>query len=71
MAEAANRSALLDSLERDAVHVEDLRNALADLRRRCAYEGIEFAVVGALAMRQYGYVSLHRRYRHRNDPGRA
>jgi hypothetical protein len=56
VAEAANRSALLDSLERDAVHVEDLRNALADLRRRCAEEGIEFAVVGALAMRQYGYV---------------
>jgi hypothetical protein len=55
VAEAAHRSALLDSLERDAVHVEDLRNALADLRQRCEREGIEFAVVGALAMRQHGY----------------
>jgi hypothetical protein len=55
VAENARRSALLDSLARDAVHVEDLRNALADLRRRCEREGIEFAIVGALAMRQHGY----------------
>ena len=56
MAEAASSPALLAALERDAMHVEDLRNALADLVRRCAREGIDFAVVGALAMRQYGYV---------------
>jgi Nucleotidyl transferase AbiEii toxin, Type IV TA system len=55
MAEAASRSALLASLERDAVHVEELRKALADLLRRCRREGVEFAVIGALAMRQHGY----------------
>jgi hypothetical protein len=55
VADAAKSAALLDSLERDAVHVEDLRNALADLLRRCTREGIQFAVVGALAMRQHGY----------------
>ncbi len=56
MAEAASPPALLAALERDAKHVEDLRAALADLLRRCRREGIDFAVVGALAMRQYGYV---------------
>jgi hypothetical protein len=55
MAEAAFLPALLDSLERDVVHTEDLRKALAELLRRCAREGVEFAVIGALAMRQHGY----------------
>lgn len=55
MAEAAFPPALLDALERDAVHVEDVRRALEDLKRRCEREGILFAVVGALAMRQHGY----------------
>lgn len=55
MAEAAFPPALLDALERDAVHVEDVRKALEELKRRCDREDIPFAVVGALAMRQHGY----------------
>jgi hypothetical protein len=55
VAEAAFPPALLDALERDAMHVEDVRKALEELRRRCEQEDIPFAVVGALAMRQHGY----------------
>jgi predicted component of type VI protein secretion system len=55
VAEAVRSTALLAGLERDAMHVEDLRNALAELQRRCEREDIPFAVVDALAMRQHGY----------------
>jgi hypothetical protein len=38
------------------VHAKDVADALSALRANLAREGIPFAVVGALAMRQYGYV---------------
>jgi hypothetical protein len=47
---------LLDGLRRDAVHAEDVAKALVALRKSLDAEGIPFAVIGALAMRQHGYV---------------
>lgn len=38
------------------MHAKDVADALEALRHACAGEGIPFAVVGALALRQYGYV---------------
>ncbi len=38
------------------MHAQDIAAVLESLRRRCAEEGIPFAVVGALALRQYAYV---------------
>jgi hypothetical protein len=38
------------------VHAKDVADALAALRDACKREGIPFAVIGALAMRQSGYV---------------
>lgn len=37
------------------MHTRDIARALASLRDRFAEEGIPFAVIGALAMRQHGY----------------
>jgi hypothetical protein len=47
---------LVDLLRRDHVHAQDMAAVLEFLRRRLAEEGVPFAVVGALALRQYGYV---------------
>ncbi len=55
MAEQVTGS-LIDLLRRDHVHAQDIAAVLESLRRRCAEEGIPFAVVGALALRQYAYV---------------
>lgn len=38
------------------MHAKDVADALAELRDRLDREGIPFAVIGALAMRRYGYV---------------
>jgi len=38
------------------VHAQDIARVLESLRRRFAEEGIPFAVIGALALRQYGFV---------------
>lgn len=38
------------------MHAQDIAAALELLRRRLAEEGIRFAVIGALALRQYGFV---------------
>ena len=38
------------------MHERDLDRALADWKRRCDEEGIPFAVIGAVAMRQHRYV---------------
>jgi hypothetical protein len=56
LAEAVFTSSLLEGLKRDAMHTSDVAAALDDIRRRFADLGIPFAVVGALAMRQHGYV---------------
>jgi hypothetical protein len=56
VAEPLFNASLLDGLRRDTMHAKDLVDALQSLRDVCAAEGIPFAVVGALAMRQHGYV---------------
>ncbi len=38
------------------MHSRDIATALDSLRRRLSQEGIPFAVIGALALRHYGYV---------------
>jgi hypothetical protein len=40
------------------VHARDIAAVLESLRRRLAGEGIPFALIGALALRYYGYVRL-------------
>ncbi len=50
------RGSLVELLRRDHVHAQDIAAVLESLRRRLAEEGVPFAVVGALALRQYGYV---------------
>jgi hypothetical protein len=47
---------LIHLLRRDHVHAQDIAAVLEFLRRRLAEEGIPFAVIGALALRQYGFV---------------
>lgn len=47
---------LIDQLRRDQVHARDIAAVLESLRRRLADEGISFALIGALALRHYGYV---------------
>jgi hypothetical protein len=47
---------LLAQLRRDRVHSRDIAAALESLRTRLAQERIPFAVIGALALRYYGYV---------------
>jgi hypothetical protein len=47
---------LIDQLRRDQVHARDVAAVLESLRRRLADEGIPFALIGALALRHYGYV---------------
>jgi hypothetical protein len=49
---------LIEQLRRDQVHSRDIATALESLRRRLSEEGISFAVIGALALRHYGYVRL-------------
>jgi hypothetical protein len=56
MADPLFTDSLLDGLRRDAVHTSDLEKALRDLRSVFQREGIPFAVVDALAMRQHRYV---------------
>jgi hypothetical protein len=55
MADPLLTSSLLEGLRRDAVHVKDVAEALASLRADLEREGIPFAVIGALALRQHGY----------------
>ncbi|MGE0191205.1 MAG: hypothetical protein AB7T63_04100 [Planctomycetota bacterium] len=38
------------------MHAKDIAQALEDLRDRLSQAGVPFAVIGALAMRQYGYI---------------
>ncbi len=38
------------------MHARDIASALESLRRRLSQESIPFAVIGALALRHYGYV---------------
>jgi hypothetical protein len=47
---------LIEQLRRDHMHSRDIAVVLESLRRRLAREGISFAVIGALALRHYGYV---------------
>jgi hypothetical protein len=47
---------LIEQLRRDLVHSHDIAAALESLRRRLSQEGIPFAVIGALALRHYGYI---------------
>ncbi|MBI4568721.1 MAG: hypothetical protein HY719_10025 [Planctomycetes bacterium] len=49
-------SSLLEMLSRDSMHAQDIENALQDIVRRFAEEGIPFALIGALAMRYHGFV---------------
>jgi hypothetical protein len=56
MAEPAVTPSLLEGLRRDLMHARDIAAALEDLRQAFAREGIPFAVIGALAMRQHGYI---------------
>jgi hypothetical protein len=56
MADPKFTRSLLDGLRRDMMHARDLAAALADLQKALQREKIPFAVIGALAMRQHGYV---------------
>lgn len=55
MAEPLTTASLLDGLRRDRLHAKDIEAALTELRDRLDRLQIPFAVIGALAMRQYGY----------------
>jgi hypothetical protein len=50
------RGTLIEELRRDHLHSQDIAAVLESLRRRLADEGIPFALIGALALRRYGYV---------------
>ncbi len=50
------RGTPLDQLRRDQLHARDITAVLESLRQRLADEGIAFALIGALALRHYGYV---------------
>ena len=47
---------LIEQLRRDHLHSRDIAAVLESLRRRLAKEEIPFAVIGALALRYYGYI---------------
>lgn len=55
MADPLFGASIIRDLGRDRQHAADLQRALEDLRSRFEAEGIPFALMGALAMRQYGY----------------
>jgi hypothetical protein len=46
---------LIEQLRRDHLHARDIGAVLDSLRLRLGQEGIPFAVIGALALRHYGY----------------
>lgn len=52
----AIRGTLIEQLRRDQVHARDIAAVLESLSRHLAQEGIPFALIGALALRHYGYV---------------
>lgn len=56
MADPLVNASLPEGLRRDLMHSRDIAAALESLRDSFAREGIPFAVIGAIAMRQYGYV---------------
>jgi hypothetical protein len=56
VADALFSESLVDGLRRDMAHLADLAKALEGLQRTLEREGIPFAVVDALALRQHGYV---------------
>lgn len=47
---------LIEQLRRDQLHARDVAAVLESLRERLSDEGIPFALIGALALRHYGYV---------------
>lgn len=47
---------LIQALQRDKRHMKDIDAVLERLRKDFAEEGIPFAIVGALAVRQHGHV---------------
>jgi hypothetical protein len=56
MADPVVTRSLLEGLRRDMEHSRDVAAALLGLQKSLARERIPFAVIGALAMRQHGYV---------------
>jgi hypothetical protein len=56
MADPVITASLIESLRRHRLHSKDIAEALVELRASFEREGIPFAVIGALAMQQYGYV---------------
>lgn len=56
MAESQFTGDLLADLRRDMQHEKDLASALASLVEECGREAIPIAIVGALALREHGYV---------------
>jgi hypothetical protein len=56
MALPLNSTSLTTNLRRDFLHMKDLTITLREFSEQLAQENIPFAVIGALAMRQYGYV---------------
>lgn len=52
----AVQGTLVEQLRRDQLHSRDIAAVLESLRHRLADEGIPFALIGALALRHYGYV---------------
>jgi hypothetical protein len=56
MADPVVTPSLIEGLRRDMEHARDVAAALLGLKHSFAKEQIPFAVIGALAMRQHGYV---------------
>lgn len=56
MAEPLFGAPILEELKRDAMHEEDVQKALKELQKKLDALGVPFALLGALAMRHYGYV---------------
>lgn len=56
MADSASGKSVLDELHRHQMHMQDIRQALGDLRNRLGEERIPFALLGAMAMQHRGFV---------------
>jgi hypothetical protein len=56
MADPLFGTSIFEGLKRDAMHDSDIQHALEDLRKRLGELNVPFALIGALAMRQRGFV---------------
>lgn len=56
MAKPYMGSSIVEGLRRDQMHTRDIASALEKIKKLFEQEGIPFALLGAQAMRHYGYI---------------